>query len=109
MFLWEPLQNNPYDMNAVLPRIIKSAYRREPVFCFAVTIGCVDAFIGGFGESTSLTLFGLGTIGLALAYRWWQFQQYEPEESEPVPQRYLPPNSSQAPLPIMNPTPRHPR
>ncbi|WP_096623659.1 hypothetical protein [Calothrix sp. NIES-3974] len=90
-------------MNAVLPYLLKSAYRREPVVSFLVTIGVVDALIGGFDDSWSLFWFGLGTAGISLAVRWWRSQQQNhPIEEEVVVQRYLPPQSSNSSLPMLS-------
>lgn len=88
-------------MNAALPRFLKSAYRREPIPSFLITIGVVDAVIGGFDDHWSLFTFGLGTVGVAIALRWWLLQQRQPEPSSPVAQRYLPPSSSNAALPTL--------
>lgn len=88
-------------MNAGLPRFLKSAYRREPIPSFLITIGLVDAVIGGFDDRWSLFTFGLGTVGVAIALRWWLLQQRPSEQSTPVTQRYLPPSSSNAPLPTL--------
>lgn len=89
-------------MNAVLPYLLKSAYRREPVVSFLITIGVVDALIGGFDDSWSLFWFGLGTAGISLAVRWWRSQQNRPIEEEVVVQRYLPPQSSSSTLPMLS-------
>ena len=88
-------------MNAVLPRFLKSAYRKEPLPSFLITVGVVDALIGGFDERWSLLSFGLGTVGVAIALRWWLIQQRHPEPPQPVAQRYLPPSSSRPPLPAL--------
>lgn len=90
-------------MNASLPRFFKSVYRKEPISSFLLTIGVVDAVMGGFDDSWSLLLFGLGTIGVAIALRLWLLQQRRPEEPpEPAaPQRYLPYRSSRPVLPTI--------
>lgn len=89
-------------MNATLPKLLKSAYRREPLPSFLITIGVVNAVIGGFDERWSLFTFGLGTVGVAIALRWWLIQQRRPEPSEPVVQHYLPPRSSDPALPMLS-------
>ncbi|MBW4638894.1 MAG: hypothetical protein KME05_11780 [Gloeocapsa sp. UFS-A4-WI-NPMV-4B04] len=86
-------------MNAALPRFLKSAYRKEPLPSFLITIGVVDAVIGGLDDRWSLFTFGLGSVGVAIALRWWLVQQHRPIVQKQVPQRYLPPSSSHSPLP----------
>lgn len=89
-------------MNAALPRFLKSAYRKEPLPSFLITIGVVDAVIGGFGDRWSLFAFGLGTVGVAIALRWWiLYSRQEEEPSQPVAQHYLPYNSSTQELPTL--------
>ncbi len=84
-------------MNAVFPRIVKSAYRKEPIITILITMGIVDALIGGFDDSWALFLFGLGTAGTALIIRWLRVQQ-DPSVpvEEPVKQLYLPDHSSKS-------------
>lgn len=89
-------------MNALWPRILKSAYRREPIVSFVVTIGTVDAVIGGVGSSLSLLSFGLGSVGVALILRWWLLQRAKIEQPEAAPEYYLPPSSSRPALPKLN-------
>ena len=79
-------------MNAALPRFLKSAYRREPLPSFMITIGVVDAVIGGFDDRWPLFTFGLGTVGVAIALRWWLQKQRRPPEPSQSPQYYLPSN-----------------
>ncbi len=88
-------------MNSALPKFLKSAYRREPLPSFLITIGVVDAVIGGFDDRWSLFTFGLGTVGVAIALRWWLQQQRPSEPSQPVVQRYLPSHSSHQVLPML--------
>ncbi|WP_353933148.1 hypothetical protein WJM97_10715 [Okeanomitos corallinicola TIOX110] len=96
-------------MNAVLPRFLKSAYRKEPIISTLVTIGIVDALIGGFDDSWTLFTFGLGTTGVALLLKLWQMQQRPPLPEETVVQHYLPPQSSSPPLPIITVSKKKPR
>ncbi|AFZ60151.1 hypothetical protein H6G54_08750 [Anabaena cylindrica FACHB-243] len=96
-------------MNAVLPRFLKSAYRKEPIISALITMGVVDALIGGLDDSWSLFAFGLGTTGIALAFKLWRMQQRPPLPDEPVVQHYLPSNSSSPPLPIMTVSKKKPR
>lgn len=88
-------------MNAALPRFLRSAYRKEPIPSFLVTIGLVDAIIGGFGDRWSLFAVGLGTVGVAIALRWFIIQQKRPEQPESVAQHYLPYSSSSRELPML--------
>jgi hypothetical protein len=94
-------------MNAALPRFLKSAYRKEPIPSFLVTIGLVDAVIGGFGDRWSLFTFGLGTVGIAIALRWWMIQQ-RPEPPQSVAQHYLPYSSSSRELPMLSVSKKNP-
>jgi len=60
-------------MNADTGDFQSSAYRRGnryPAFDY-----CRDAVIGGLDERWSLLSFGLGTVGAAIALRWWLIQQ----------------------------------
>jgi len=95
-------------MNAALPRFLKSAYRKEPIPSFLITIGVVDAVIGGFGDRWLLFTFGLGTVGIAIALRWWIIQQPRPEPSQPVAQHYLPYSSSSRELPMLTMSKKNP-
>ena len=96
-------------MNAVLPRFLKSAYRKEPIISTLVTIGVVDAIIGGFDDSWSLFVFGLGTAGFALIFKLWRMQENDSFPEEQVVQRYLPPQSSNSALPIITVAKKKPR
>ncbi len=96
-------------MNAVLPRFLKSTYRKEPIISALVTIGIVDALIGGLDDSWSLFTFGLGTAGVALVFKLWRMQQRPSLPEEPVAQYYLPPQSSTAPLPVLKVAKKKPR
>lgn len=95
-------------MNAALPRFLKSAYRREPLPSFLITIGLVDAVIGGFDDRWSLFTFGLGTVGVAIALRWWLLQQRRPYPAQPVAQHYLPSTSSRPALPELKTSKKNP-
>jgi hypothetical protein len=93
-------------MNAALPRLLKSAYRREPIVSVLITMGIIDAIIGGFDDSWSLFAFGLGMASVTAAWRWWRVQQNSPlpqeEMAQPQPQLYLPSRSSSSALPMLS-------
>ncbi len=88
-------------MNALLPRFLKSAYRKDPISSFVMTVGAVDAVIGGVGERWTLMSFGIMMILLAIAIRWLQIQRSQENLTEEVSRRYLPPSPSDAPLPML--------
>jgi hypothetical protein len=94
-------------MNVALPRLLKSAYRKDPIVSALITVGIIDAFIGGFDDSWSLFTFGLGTAGLTLAWRFWKIQQNRPlakdeKQEKPTTQLYLPSRSSSSALPMLS-------
>jgi hypothetical protein len=88
-------------MNVVLPRFLKSAYRRDPIMSVLMTVGVVDALIGGLNDSWSLFAVGLGTAGISLAFKLWRVQQRQPLADQPIVQHYLPSQSSSPTLPIL--------
>ncbi len=95
-------------MNALWPRFLKSAYRKEPISSFIVIVGAVDAVIGGAGERWSLLSFGLVMVVLAVAVRWWQSQRRETELADQPVTHYLPPASSRPVMPMLSSTKRQP-
>jgi hypothetical protein len=99
-------------MNAVLPRVLKSAYRRDPLISVAITMGLVDALIGGLDDSWSLFIFGLAITGVSGGLKLWKFQQNRSiSQDEPVlQQRYLPSQSSSSTsaLPMLSVTKKKP-
>lgn len=95
-------------MNALWPRFLKSAYRKEPISSFIVIVGAVDAVIGGFGERWSLLSFGLMMVVLAAVLRWWQSQRRETELADQPVTHYLPPASSRPVMPMLSATKRQP-
>ncbi|KEI67551.1 hypothetical protein A19Y_2663 [Planktothrix agardhii NIVA-CYA 126/8] len=86
-------------MNALWPRVLRSAYRREPIVSFVVTVGTVDAVIGGVSSSVSLLSFGLSSVGVILVLRWWMWQKSKLQQAETAPEYALPPSSARSPLP----------
>ena len=95
-------------MNALWPRFLRAAYRKEPISSFIVIVGAVDAVIGGAGERWSLLTFGLMMVLIAIALRWWQTQRRETELAEQPVTHYLPPTQSRPPLPVLSATKRQP-
>jgi hypothetical protein len=90
-------------MNFIWPRILKTAYRREPISSFLIIVGAVDATIGGLGSYGSLIFLGLTTVGGAIALRWWQVQHSKKNlQPERVAQHYLPSRSSRPQLPMLS-------
>jgi len=89
-------------MDILWSRLLRSLYRKEPVTGFLITVGVVDAAIGGLGEHWSLFSFGAGTIAVAIALRWWQQQRRAaPEPMPPAPVHILPPQGSRPNLPTL--------
>jgi hypothetical protein len=95
-------------MNAALNRVLKSTYRKEPISSFVMTMGAVDAAIGGLGSSGSLFSLGLGMVGIAVTLRWWQIHRTRTPDSEAAGEYYLPPASTQSALPPLQPARRYP-
>ncbi|NEO97909.1 MAG: hypothetical protein F6K58_04210 [Symploca sp. SIO2E9] len=95
-------------MHALLPRILKSAYRKEPVSSFIIIVGAVNALIGGFDERWSLLTFGMMVVALAFVIRWWQTQRRETELAQQPVTRFLPESSSRPPLPMLTTSKRQP-
>ena len=98
-------------MNIVWTRLLKQSYRRQPLISFIVTAGLVDALIGGLEGRGSLLVFGLGTVGAAIAFRWWHIQRKQVVNFSQTPVHYLPDHTSRPPLPMLglsrkNPPPR---
>lgn len=96
-------------MAIVWSRMLKSIYRREPITSFAVTIGVVDAAIGGLSQHWSLLTFGLGTAAVGVALRLWQMQRQVPlEQPNHSPVHVLPPRSSRQSLPMLTASKKNP-
>jgi hypothetical protein len=95
-------------MNALWHRVLKSAYRKEPVSSFIIIVGVVDAVIGGAGERWSLLSFGIMMVVLAAVLRWWQSQRRESELANQPVTHYLPPSSSRPALPMLDNVKRQP-
>lgn len=82
-------------------RFLRSAYRKEPISGFILTVGAVDAVIGGVGMRWTLFSFGMLVVVAAAALRWWQGQKAHPLTAEDTPRRFLPPHSTRPPLPLL--------
>ena len=71
---------------------MSSVYRKEPIPSFLITIGLVNAMIGGLNDRTGLFSLGLATVGGAILWRW-RLQQ-PTAQIQPKSQIYLTPASS---------------
>ncbi|MDJ0731767.1 MAG: hypothetical protein QNJ33_17445 [Crocosphaera sp.] len=88
-------------MNILLPRVMRTLYRKEPISSFILVAGAVDAVMGGVGQRWSLFSFGLFIVSLAIILRWLQVHKAQAIITEDKPRRYLPPSSSTMPLPLL--------
>ncbi|KRH96387.1 MULTISPECIES: hypothetical protein [Cylindrospermopsis] len=95
-------------MNAILPQFLKSFYRKDPIISVLITMGIMDALIGGLDDSWSLFAFGLGTTGVALGLKLASKLSRSTREEERTFQYYLPPTSSSSSLPIIKATKNKP-
>ena len=82
-------------------RLYKSLYRKEPISGFILTVGVVDAVMGGVGTRWTLFSFGSLLVLVAITLRLWQAQKTQTLFSDETPRRYLPPRSSNTPLPLL--------
>jgi hypothetical protein len=78
-------------MHITSPRFLKSFYRKEPITGVIITMGAVNALLGGVNAIGSLLLLGLLASGSAIAYRWWMIQQAEAKLVADDQRLYLPP------------------
>ncbi len=80
-----------------------SIYRKEPILAFGITVGAVDAAIGGFSEHYALLAVGLITVGSAIGLRLWLQQQRRPLPQPPQRKAtyLLADKSSNASLPLL--------
>ncbi len=65
-------------MNTAWLRHWRNAYRREPLPAFVLTVGLVDAGLGGLSQQGSLAVVGLGAVAAAIALRQWQRRPRKP-------------------------------
>jgi hypothetical protein len=89
-------------MNALLPRFLKLAYRREPISSFIVIVGAVDTVIGGAQARWSLFAFGLIMLVMAALVRWLKAQKAQNIITEQPARYFLPDTSSRTALPILS-------
>lgn len=71
-------------------RLFKSGYRKEPISSFVLTVGVVDAVIGGVDGHWSLAIVGGTLIGVAIALRFLQSQRRPVQFTDASPVLYLP-------------------
>ena len=95
------VSNPKFPMNILLPRVLRTLYRKEPISSFILVVGAVDAVMGGVSQRWSLFSFGLFIVSLSMILRWWQVQKAQPIITKDKPRRYLPPSSSNVPLPLL--------
>lgn len=88
-------------MLTILPRFLSRIYRKEPISSFILTVGVVDAVIGGVGGKWSLFSVSVIMLLLALGVRWWHLQSPDQKLTTKTPRRYLPPSSSSQALPML--------
>ncbi len=88
-------------INAIIPRLFKVAYRKEPLSSFILIMGVVDAVMGGVGERWTLFSFGIFTIVIAVIARWLQQQQAQVIIPQQANRKMLPPGSTNSPLPAL--------
>lgn len=82
-------------------RLLKSVYRREPITSFILTVGTVDAVMGGVGHHGSLLLLGLGVMSVAIALRILKSRQQPIEAPVRAPIHYLPAARKESALPML--------
>ena len=89
-------------MNVLLPRFIKSAYRKEPISSFVLIVGAINVLIGSTEGQWTLLSFGVSLSVIAFLVRWWQLNSNRPKASEKQAKYILPPSSSRSPLPVLS-------
>jgi hypothetical protein len=88
-------------MNRIRTRLLKVAYRKEPISSFLLTVGVVDAVMGGVSARGSLLAVGLAIVGIAALLRGLRLRYRPISPIEPPPVRYLPAQSSRPSLPML--------
>jgi hypothetical protein len=88
-------------MVAQLPlKRARSTYRREPISSFILTVGAVEAVMGGVGDRGSLLILGLALVGVGLLWRWRK-PSGRGRVARP-PTRALPSQASRPVLPVLH-------
>lgn len=92
-------------MNRVWTRSLRSVYRQEPISSFVLTIGAINALIGGTQSDQVLMLVGLSIVVAAIGLRWWingqNNRKQRGQSFQAPPMRYLPDRSSHQSLPTL--------
>lgn len=88
-------------MNVLLPRFLKSAYRKEPISSFIVIVGATDFVMGGIGSQWTLFSLGLMMMLTAGIVRWQKIQKANSFTGQEKARYFLPPSSSRPPLPTL--------
>jgi hypothetical protein len=88
-------------MNALLPKLWRSAYRKEPISSFILIVGSVDAVIGGIGQRWSLLSIGITLALIAVVLRVLQTQKNQTATVKSTARYVLPPSTSRPPLPLL--------
>jgi hypothetical protein len=87
----------------LLPRFLRSTYRRDPIPSFLMTMGAADVALGGVSGHGGLLILGVVMFGGALGLKWLQsLRRIDSIISEPAVKHYLPSKSSQAELPMLS-------
>ncbi|WP_404787927.1 hypothetical protein [Altericista sp. CCNU0014] len=94
-------------MNMLLPRFLRSAYRKDPIPSFLMTMGAADIALGGASSHGGLLFLGVFLLGGALGLKWVQSQRRTDTLPEPIAQHYLPSQFSQE-LPMLSMTKKRP-
>lgn len=89
-------------MNRLWHKFLKASYRRDRISSFILTVGAVDAVIGGVDMKLSLFLLGLGMVGVAIALRHWRTRASIPVDGMAGHPLYLPESSSGPAIPPLN-------
>jgi hypothetical protein len=88
-------------MNVLLPKFLKAVYGKEPLTGFLLILGATDVAIGGLDGQWTLLSFGIIIVLTAAGLRWWQIQKAQSISAENNSKHFLPPSSSNSPLPLL--------
>jgi hypothetical protein len=86
----------------LLPRFLRSTYRRDPIPSFLMTMGAAEVALGGVSSHGGLLILGVVMFGGALGLKWLQSLRRVDTIAEPTVQHYLPAQSSQEELPMLS-------